>query len=31
VQAIAQAVIPQPGQMLRGLLAAAISECADRR
>ena len=29
VQAIALAVIPQPGQMLRGLLAAAISECAS--
>jgi len=29
VQAIALAVIPRPGQMLRGLLAAAISECAS--
>jgi len=29
VEAIALAVIPQPGQMLRGLLAAAIGECAS--
>ena len=29
VQAIALAAVPQPGQMLRDLLAAAISECAS--
>jgi hypothetical protein len=29
VPAIALAVIPRPGQMLRGLLAAAIGECAS--
>ena len=31
VQAIALAVIPRPGQLLRDLLTAAIRECADRQ